>query len=62
MLGWPPGALHLSSGLGKDSRCVRGKTTLISLISLLPFCKTGMIILCHLYVGHLNVKFSEEEF
>lgn len=62
MLGWPPGALHLSSGLVKDSRCVLGKTALICLISLLPVCKTEMIVLCHLYVGHLNVKFSDEKF
>lgn len=62
MLGWPPGALRLSSGSVKDSRCVLGKTTLKCLISLLPVCKTGMIILCHFYVGHLNVKFSDEKF
>lgn len=62
MLGWPPGALCLSSGLAKDLHCVLGKTSLIYLTSLLPICKTGMIILSHLYVGHLNVKFSNEKF
>lgn len=62
MLGWPPGALCLSSGSVKDLQSVLGKTPLIYFTSLLPICKTGMIILCHLYVGHLNVKFSNEKF
>lgn len=57
MLAWPPGALCLSSGSVKDLQCVLGKTSLIYLTSLLPICKTGMIILCHFYVGHVNVKF-----
>lgn len=45
----------LGSDLVKDSWCVLGKTTLICLIR-------GMTILCHLYVSHLNVKFSDEKF
>lgn len=62
MLGWPPGVLSLGSGSVKDLQCVLGKTSIIYLTSLLPICKTGMIILCHLYVGHQNVKFSNEKF
>lgn len=62
MLGRPPGALCLSSASVKDLQCVLGKTSLIYLTSLLPICKTGMTILCHLYVGYQNVKFSNEKF